>query len=121
MAGRRVTPQEPEPTRRKRATTPEGRENQIISDAYDLAEKQIREGTASAQVITHFLKMGSTRERLEKMKIQHENELLAAKREAMQSAARSEEMFAKAIKAMRSYQGLDPVDDGEGNDDSDLY
>lgn len=121
MASRRVTPQEPEPSRRKRATTPEGRENQIISDAYDLAERQIREGIASAQVLTHFLKMGSTREQLEKLKIQHENELLEAKREAMKSAARTEEMFEKAIKAMRSYQGLEPVDDGDGFDDPDVF
>lgn len=121
MASRRTNPQESEPNRRRRATTPEGRENQIISDAYDLAERQIREGTASAQVITHFLKMGSTRERLEKLKIQHENELLETKREAMKSAARSEEMFERAIKAMRSYQGLEPVDDGDGFDDQDVY
>jgi len=121
MASRRTIPDQPEPPRRRKARTPEGRENQIISDAYDLAEQQIRNGTASAQVITHFLKAGSSRERFEKLKIQHENDLLEAKREAMISAARSEEMFEKAIRAMRSYQGLEPVDDGDGFDDQDVY
>jgi hypothetical protein len=85
------------------ATTPEGRENQLIAAAVDLAEKQISEGTASAQVITHYLKLGSSRERLEQEKIALENELLVTKREAMESAKRVEDMYAEALNAMRSY------------------
>lgn len=95
------------------ALTPEARENQLIALAVDLAEKQLIEGTASAQVITHYLKLGSTREKLEKEKLERENELLSAKREALESAKRVEELYADALKAMRSYSGLVGVDNGK--------
>ena len=102
---------EAEPTRRKPATTPEGRENKIVSDAMDLAEKQIRKGTASSQVITHFLKLGSTRERLEQQRLEHENELTRVKIEALESQKRVEELYLEALQAMRSYAGdLPPPD-----------
>lgn len=91
--------------RRKPATSPEEREQEIASQAYDLAEEQIRGGTASSQVVTHFLKMGSTRERLEQQRITHENELLQVKREAIENQARIEELYTHAIEAMRSYSG----------------
>ena len=103
--------------RRPPATTPEGRELQLASMAYDLAERQILDGTASSQIITHFLKAGSTREQLEKMQIEHNNELLKVKREAIESAARMEELYGAAIRAMRDYQG---ADDGDPYDDPDL-
>jgi hypothetical protein len=93
--------------RRPPAMTPEARENQIIDQAYDLAEKQISEGTASSQVLTHFLMRGSTRERLEKERLEKENELLRAKTESLQSARNSEALYADAIRAMRSYSGND--------------
>lgn len=92
------------------ATTPEGREQQLTSAAYDLAERQLRDGTASSQVITHFLKAGATREALEQERLRGENILLEAKAGAMASAARTEELIRDALGAMRSYQGLD---DGE--------
>lgn len=103
----KVTPSsEPAPRRRRRpGLTPEARENQLISLAVDLAEKQLMEGTASSQVITHYLKLGSTKERLEKEKLEEENKLLRARTEALQSAKKSEELFEEAIKAMRSYSG----------------
>ena len=94
-----------------RATTPEARENQLIAYAHDLAEKQILEGTASSQVITHFLKLGSTKERLEKEKLENENELLKAKVAALESARRTEEIYAAALKAMRSYNGSEDDED----------
>lgn len=87
------------------ALSPEVRENQMISLAVDLAEKQLMEGTASSQVITHYLKLGSTKERLEKEKLQEENKLLKAKTEALQSAKRVEELYADAISAMKRYSG----------------
>lgn len=90
---------------RRPATTEENREQQLVSLAYDLAEKQMLEGTASSQVITHFLKSGSIRERLEKDRLQRENELLRAKIETLGSAQRVEELYAAALGAMRSYQG----------------
>ena len=91
--------------RRPPATTPEAEENQMISLATDLAKKQLLEGTASAQVITHFLKLGTTRESLEKEKIQRENELLKAKVESLASQQRIEELYSNALNAMRSYSG----------------
>lgn len=98
--------------RRAPATTPEARESQLISLAVDLAEKQLSEGTASAQVITHYLKLGTTREQLEKAKLERENELLSAKVEAIASAQRVEELYAQALKAMKSYTGEEvPVED----------
>lgn len=94
------------------ATTLEGRENQLISLASDLAEQQLREGSASAQVLTHFLKLGSTRERLEHERIKNENLLLSAKIEALASTKRVEELFEKALSAMRTYSGNE-IDDEE--------
>ena len=90
---------------RRPATTDEGREAQLVSHALDLAQKQIQEGTVSSQVLTHFLKLGSTRERLEQERLRHENELLHAKVEAMASMRRVEELYAEALSAMRSYAG----------------
>lgn len=87
------------------ASSPEEREQQVISLAYDLAERQIREGTASSQVITHFLKRGSIQSELELEKLKKENALLEAKTNALESAQRSEELFAEAIKAMKKYRG----------------
>ena len=77
----------------------------MIALAVDLAEKQLIEGTASSQVITHFLKLASSRERLEKEKLEKENKLLRAKTEAIESAKRVEELYSDALKAMRSYRG----------------
>lgn len=87
------------------ALTPEARENQMISLAIDLAEEQLRDGTASSQVITHFLKLGTTKAELEKEKLAQENKLLQAKTENLQSMARMEELYAEAIKAMQNYSG----------------
>jgi len=93
--------------RRSRASakTPESRENQLISLAIDLAETQLEEGTASSQVITHFLKLGSTREDLEKEKLKQENELLKAKAESLTGAKALEKLYQDALEAMRSYNG----------------
>ena len=94
------------PTRSRRpALTPESRENQMISLAVDLAEQQLLDGTASSQVITHFLKLGTTKAQLEKERIAHENKLLEAKTEALQSTKRVEELYSNALKAMQNYSG----------------
>lgn len=99
------------------ARTVEGRENQLAAIAVDLAEKQMREGTASAQVITHFLKLASRREALELERLQGENILLAAKAEAMASTKRIEELYEAAIQAMRVYAGGEPEEeDDDGYD-----
>lgn len=93
------------------ALTPEARENQLISLSERLAEKQLREGTASAQVIVHYLRLGTMRERLEREKLKHENDLLVAKKESLESSQRSEELLEKAIAAFRSYRGEDVYED----------
>lgn len=91
--------------RRLPASTPEERESQLIAAAVDLAEQQLRDGTATSQVITHYLKLGSTRERLEQERLDRENQLLDAKVDAMASAKRIEELYETALDAMRSYAG----------------
>lgn len=113
MPTRRVTPMkdgESPSKRRRSATTPEARENQLIAAAYDLAERQIEAGTASSQVITHYLKLGSSREKLEQARLAGENSLIAAKIEMMESQKRIEEMYGAALAAMKSYAGQDPGD-----------
>lgn len=93
-------------TRKMRpALTPEARENQMISLAVDLAEQQLREGTASSQVITHYLKLGSTKERIEKEILEKQKELISAKTENLKSMQKIEELYDNAIKAMRKYNG----------------
>lgn len=93
------------------ALTPEGRENQLIAKAINLAEKQLDEGTASSQVITHFLKLGTENAKLEREKLRHENELLKAKTEMIESSKHAEELFEKALKAMSDYRGSDSSDE----------
>lgn len=99
--------------RRRPATTPEARERQMIALADQLAEKQLREGTASAQVITHYLKLGTSREQLEQEKLRKENALREAQISQMESAARVEELYRQALEAMRSYGGRE----GENGDE----
>ena len=100
-----------ETNKHRPALNPEARENQMISLAVDLAEKQLIEGTASSQVITHFLKLGTTKAELEREKLANENELLRAKTEAIQSAKRIEELYDNAINAMKNYSGQGELDD----------
>lgn len=104
------------PPRRRKATTPEARENQLIAKAVDLAERQLENGSASAQVISHYLKLGSSREKLEQERIGLENNFLQIKAEALASQARVEELYKNAIDAFRSYSGEEPLND-EGDYD----
>ena len=89
----------------RRATTPDARENQLIALAIDVAERQLKEGTASSQVITHFLKLGSSKERLERELLVEQRKLAKAKVENLESMKRSEELYDNAIEAMRRYSG----------------
>ena len=99
------------------ALTPEARENQMIALAVDLAEQQLRDGTASSQVITHYLKLGSTKEKIEKEILEKQKELITAKTEALKSAKRVEELYADSIAAMRRYSG----NGGNSDQDYDEY
>lgn len=100
------------------AITIDERENQMIKLAVDLAEKQLLEGTASSQVITHYLKLGTTREKLERELLKTQKELLDAKKEALRAEKQMGEMYQKALAAMKKYQGGDTED--ESNEDQDL-
>jgi hypothetical protein len=103
-------------TNRPPATTPDERENQLIEAAVDLAEQQLKAGEASAQVITHYLKLGSSRERLEQQRIKNEVLLLETKREMMESEKRTEQLMIDALNAMRNYTGAND-EDADGYDD----
>ena len=93
------------------ALTPEARENQLIALATDLVEKRLLDGSASSQETTHFLKIGSTKNRLELEKMQEENKLLRAKTESIQSQKNIEELYTQAINAMRNYAGFGGQDE----------
>jgi hypothetical protein len=117
MAVARKTNPDPDPRPRRRpAATLDARESQMISLAVDLAEKQLREGTASAQVITHFLKQGTIREQLEQEKLKGEVGLLQVRAEQASTGKNVEELYKKALDAMRSYSGEPPLEDD--NDDN---
>lgn len=102
---------------RRPATTDESRESQLVSLAIDLAEKQLAEGTAAAQVITHYLKLGSTREKLEQERLARENELLGARVDTLASAKKVEELYAAALDAMRQYAGREVQNMDDDYDD----
>lgn len=99
--------------RQRPALDPDNRENQLISLAMDVAEQQMRDGTASPQLISHFLKLGSSRNRFEMRKLQREVDLLEAKKESLESAQRVEAMYAEAMAAMKSYSGSTEVDEDD--------
>ena len=96
---------EPKTRTRRPSTTPEGREGQMVALAVDLAEQQLLDGTATSQVISHYLKLGSTRETLEQERLARENRLLQAKVEQIESGQRIEELYGEALSAMRENAG----------------
>lgn len=92
---------------RRPSLTPDAKENQMIALAMVMAEKQLRDGTASSQVITHFLKLGSSKERLEQEILEKQATLLEAKTESLKSTKVMEELYSDALKAMKIYKGED--------------
>ena len=99
------------PKKIRPALTPEANENQMISLAMDLVRKRLLEGTASSQETTHFLKLGSMKNRLEMEKLEKENELLRAKTKALEDQGEYRELVANAIKAMTNYKGQGEPDE----------
>lgn len=97
--------------RRRPALTPEARENQLIALAVDLVEQRLIDGTASSQETTHFLKLASTKARLEKVKLQKEVDLMEAKTEAIKAEEKKEEFYSKVLDALKNYNGLGDDDD----------
>ena len=110
MKKEKASGETPTKVRKSTARTVEAREAELIALAVDVAEEQLRNRTASSQVITHYLKLGSTREKLEKERLEQENKLLKAKTEVLESEKRMEEAYEKAIQAMRLYSGLSRVE-----------
>lgn len=104
---------DPENSKGRPATTPKDREDELINLAVNLAEKQLRDGTASTQVIVHYLKLGSTRGMLEQEKLENETKLVRAKTESIQSQQRVEELYKNALDAMRIYGGGGEIEDEE--------
>jgi hypothetical protein len=108
----RTSPHEVDHTRGKPASTPEELDHEMINLAVDLTRRQLRDGTASAQVITHYLKLGSNRERLEQARLEMEVELLRTKRETIESEVRAELLYGKVVSALKLYNGQ-PLDEQE--------
>ena len=119
MPGRKRSGSKGGESTRAVARTPDERENQLIEAAVDLAEIQLRSGEASAQVITHYLKLGSSRERLEQQRLANEVALLDAKRESLESEMRMETLVSDALQAMRTYTGNSPEEQGPEYDEYD--
>lgn len=86
------------------ATSLQAREDQLINMAYNEVERRISEGIATGPELVHFLRMGSTKGRLEKQLLERENELMTAKTEALNTQRKVEELYANAIEAMKSYR-----------------
>lgn len=107
----KTTNQQNSKTKMRPALNPEAREKQMISLAVDCAEQQLRDGTASSQVITHYLKLGSMREKLERERLEEENKLLKAKTKAIESAEEIKILYSEALKAMRNYSGQGDPDE----------
>ena len=99
------------PKKSRPALTPEARENQLISLAVDLVEKRLRDGSASSQETTHFLKLASSKARLENQILEKQSKLIDAKVEAINSQAEMKELYAEALKAMRNYNGQGDPDE----------
>lgn len=95
----------------KPSKTVKGRENELINMAVKLAEKKLKDGTAPSQIIVHFLKLATERERLENEKLRSDLKVAEAKVEKMKSETYGEEMYERAIQAMRRYQGNSEVFD----------
>ena len=111
MAKVKVTNSQDSQLREAPALAPESRENQMIALAERCAEKQLLDGTASSQVITHYLKLGSLKARKELKLLDAEIELAHAKAENQKSQKRQEELYAEALKAMRNYNGQGDPDE----------
>lgn len=101
----------PAPRKRPPAGNPEERTQQLVSDAYDLAEKQIADGTASAAVLVHFLKMGTAREQAELARIKSASELDHAKLEQANQGNAAEKLLEQAMRAFTGYKGEEDDDD----------
>lgn len=91
--------------------SPEANESQMISLAMDLVRQRLIDGTASSQETTHFLKLATNKAQLENKLLEAQTEMAIAKKEALQSQKRMDELYANAIQAMKKYSGQGDLDD----------
>lgn len=117
MGRRKATPTSGVKPKSRPATTPEARENQLISLAYDLVEQRLIDGTATSQETTSLIRLGTSKARLEAEKLKKETELLRAKADAVDAAKHADEMYLAAINAMKTYTGYQE----EVLDDPDIF
>ena len=110
----RANSKEPKKESQKPPTTPEAKERQMIAYAMDLAEEQLKNGKASSQLITHFLKLGTENAKLERLKLEQESRLLEAKVDSLRNAEEKDVDYGKVIQALKKYQG--EVNDDEEDD-----
>lgn len=87
------------------ARTPEARENQLINLAVDLAEKKLRDGTASSQIITTLLNLATTKTQLEMEKIRSDLRVSDAKIKQIETQQTSSELYEEALAAFKTYSG----------------
>ncbi len=99
------------------ARTPQTKENQMISLAFDLAEKKLRNGSASSQLITHFLKLATVKEQLENDRLRADLDLARAKIKYMESQETSQEMYEKALRAFCDYSGTEYEENIDDDDE----
>lgn len=103
------------PRRRSPAKTPEERESMLIAMSLSRIEQQIADGTVSSQVLTHFAKLGSSRERLEQERLRNENEVLRKKVQTMEAAVDVKNLMEDALAAFKGYSGQ-PFYDEDADD-----
>ena len=109
-------------TRQSRpALSPEARENQCIALAMDLAEKKLRDGTASSQLITEFVKRGSTKSKLEQEILEEQKTLITAKTENLKAATKSEQEYSKVVAAIKKYSGYSDDEEDEEDEEDEYY
>lgn len=117
--GKVLKPTEKKTRKNRHAMSLENREQQMISLAVDLAEQQLIDGTASSQLITHYLKLATTREKIEQETMLANQKLIKAKVESLESASRIEELYSEAISAMKRYGGNEEPTSNDGDEDYD--
>lgn len=105
MGKKNTNTSEPKELERAPAKSPEEQEQRMILLAMRQAERDLENGTASSQVVCHYLKLASSKERAEKEKLKEEIKLLRAKSKAIESAERMEKVYDEALAAMKEYTG----------------
>lgn len=110
-SNKKAAPNDRGKQKRSRSRTPKGKENYLISLAIEMVEEQLLNGTASSQVLTHFLKLATTKEKLENEKLRSDLRVAEAKIKAIQSADEIKELYNKALQAMNRYSGGEEIDE----------